>query len=70
MDKVKYLGYVLIVWGVADIALSYMGTNVWYDWFGIALDVFFYTWSGAIAIVIGGALTRVGPSGEEEPKSE
>lgn len=62
MDKVKYVGYVLIVWGIADIALSYMGTDVWSEWFGIQLEGFLYSYSGAIAIVIGGLLTRVGRS--------
>lgn len=66
MDKLKYVGYALIAFGIMDFALSYMGTDIWYEWFGIQLEGFLYTWIAAIFIVAGGLLTRIGGGAAKE----
>ena len=66
MDKVKYVGYFFIVWGIADIVLGYMGTDVWHELFGVQLEGFLYSYSGAILIVIGFLLTRARATGTKD----
>ena len=60
MSKLKYVGYIFIIWGIVDIALSYMGTDVWSEWLGIQLEDFLYQLRALVAIVIGGMLIRFG----------
>ena len=64
MIVIKIIGYVLIVWGVADFGLSYAGIDLWWNIFGIALEGAVYEYSGMAAIIVGFLLTRVDGSGK------
>ncbi len=70
----KYLGYALIVWGIADFGLSYAGTDVWADWFGIQLPEAIWRFSGMIAIALGYGALKLGgydaPKGDPEEEIE
>jgi hypothetical protein len=66
----KILGGALIAWAVADFGLSYMGTDVWYDWLGIQLPEVIYRFSAIIVGVIGGAIWKLGDSAETDEVTE
>ncbi len=66
----KILGGALIAWAVADFGLSYMGTDVWYDWLGIQLPEVIYRFSAMIVGVIGGVVWKLGDAGEAEEGAE
>lgn len=65
----KYLGYVLIVWGVLDFGLSYAGIDVWVDWLGIQLPEAIWTYSGMIAIALGYGALKFGTSNDDEAEA-
>ena len=66
MIIIKIIGYVLIVWGVADFGLSYAGIDLWWSVLGIALEGDFYQYSGMAAVIVGFLLTRVDGSGKDD----
>ncbi|MBL4790484.1 MAG: hypothetical protein JKY60_16065 [Kordiimonadaceae bacterium] len=53
----KYLGYILIAWGVADFGLSFMEIDLWGE-IGIILPDAIWSYSAYIAIAIGYALVK------------
>ena len=59
MIIIKLIGYVLIIWGVADFGFSWGGIDLWWSVFGIILPDPIYTFSPLAEIVIGGILTQV-----------
>ena len=60
----KIAGYLLIIWGLADIGLSWTGTDVYYE-IGIIIPGIIYPFTGIIAMVIGGGLTQFGSDHDE-----
>ena len=66
----KILGGILIAWAVADFGLSYMGTDVWYDWLGIQLPEAIYRFSAIIVGGIGGTIWKFGDSSEDAQGAE
>jgi hypothetical protein len=62
----KIVGGALIAWAIADFGLSYMGTDVWYDWLGIQLPEAIYRFSAIIVGVIGGAIWKLGDSSDAD----
>ena len=61
MMIIKIIGYVLIVWGVADFGLSFTDVDLWWTVFGINLQGVVYQFSGMAAVFfIGWLLTKVG----------
>ena len=52
----KIVGYLLILWGLADIGLNWTGTDVYYE-IGIIIPGVINPFTGIIAMVIGGGLT-------------
>lgn len=55
----KYLGYILIAFGVADFGLSYAGVDLWGEIIGIQLPEVIWAYSGIIAAGIGYALVNI-----------
>jgi hypothetical protein len=53
MKIFQVIGYLLILWGVADFGLSYAGVDLWYSVLGINLEGAVYQYSGMAAIIIG-----------------
>ena len=51
----KILGVIIIFWGIADIGLSWAGINL-YAKIGIIFPDALYSFSGIIAIVVGGVI--------------
>ena len=60
MIIIKIAGYLLIVWGLLDLVLSFGGTDLWLSVLGINLEGIMYQYSHVGAIIIGGLLTQVG----------
>jgi len=54
------LGLLLIAFGITDFAMSWMGTDVWFDWLGIRLPDWLYPFSAIIEIAIGSQLLNMG----------
>jgi hypothetical protein len=61
----KIVGYLLILWGLADIGLNWTGTDVYYE-IGIIIPGVINPFTGIIAMVIGGGLTFGGDYDEGE----
>jgi hypothetical protein len=61
----KILGVIIILWGVADIGLSWAGIDL-YAKIGIILPAFLYYISGIIAIVVGGVIYEMDKKSETE----
>ena len=59
MIIIKIIGYVLIVWGVADFGLSFVDIDLWWSVFGVALEGVVYQFSGLAAMIVGYLLTKV-----------
>jgi len=49
----KYIGYALIAFGLADFGLSYGGTDLWGEVIGVQLPDVLWAYSGMIAAAIG-----------------
>jgi len=49
----KYIGYALIAFGIADFALSYAGTDLWGEVIGVQLPEMIWAYSGMIVAAIG-----------------
>ena len=60
MKIFQVIGYLLILWGVADFGLSYAGVDLWYSVLGIYLEGAVYQYSGMAAIIIGWLISRIG----------
>ena len=60
MIIIKIAGYLLIVWGLLDLVLSFGGTDLWLSVLGINLEGIMYQYSHVGVIIIGGLLTQVG----------
>jgi len=56
----RFIGLLLIIFGIADFGLSWIEIDVWYDWFGIRLPSWLYYFSALIEIAIGSALMGIG----------
>ena len=59
MNIIKIIGYILILWGIADFAFSWGGVDLWWSVFGIILPSPIYSFSHIGTIVIGVALSQV-----------
>jgi len=59
MMIIKIIGYILILWGIADLGLSYLGTDIWWNFFGIDLEGIYYSYSFLPPIIIGALLTQI-----------
>jgi hypothetical protein len=62
----KIVGLLLVLFGITDFALSWLGTDVWYEWFGIQLPGFLYFFSAIIAVSIGSAMMRSGRGASDD----
>lgn len=61
----KILGILLIIWGFADLGLSYAGTDLYYE-IGINLSDAIYPFTHWIAMGIGYAIYSFAGSSAEE----
>ena len=61
----KIVGIILIVWGFADLGLSWAGTDLYRE-IGIELSEGIYPFTHWIAMGIGYAIYSIGKSGDEE----
>ena len=59
----KIVGIILIAWGVADIGLSFMGTDL-YGEIGIQVPLVIYPYTPYIAMVIGFSIMSIGKSSD------
>jgi hypothetical protein len=59
----KIVGIILIAWGVADIGLSFMGTDL-YGEIGIQVPLVIYSYTPFIAMVIGFSIMSIGKSSD------
>ena len=55
----RFIGIILIVWGVADVGLSWTGTDIYWE-IGINLPEVIYPFTHWVAIGIGYAIYSVG----------
>ena len=60
----KIIGIILIIWGIADFALSWMETDLYLE-IGIILPDVIYPFTAWIAMGIGFAIYSMGKSKEE-----
>ena len=57
----KIIGALLVIFGIIDLAGSWIGDlDVWYDWFGIKLPEFIWMFSAWIEIGLGSFLFKLG----------
>ena len=62
----KIVGLLIVLFGVTDFVLSWLGTDVWYDWFGVDLPGFLYSFSAIIAVAIGSLMMRSGRGASDD----
>lgn len=65
----KIIGALLIIWGIADIALSWVGTDLYWE-IGISVPAIIYPFTPFIAMTIGYGLYSIGVSEEESGEGE
>ena len=61
----KIIGTVLIIWGVADMGLSWLGTDLYWE-IGIELSRGIYPFTHWIAMGVGFVIYSIGSANEEE----
>lgn len=61
----KIIGIIIILWGVADFGLSWVGTDLYLE-IGINLPLWLYQWTAWIAMGIGYAIFSIGESDKQE----
>ena len=61
----KIVGVILILWGIADFGLSWVGTDLYWE-IGIKLPDWLYRWTAWIALGIGFAIFSIGKEEEEK----
>ena len=61
----KIRGIILIVWGFADVGLSWLGTDLYWE-IGIELSEGIYPFTHWIAMGIGYVIYLIGKSSDEE----
>lgn len=61
----KTIGSLLIAFAFTDFVLSWMGTDVWLDWFGIQVPEVIYRWTPLIVSVIGSVFIGLGSDSGE-----
>ena len=61
----RIVGVILILWGIADFGLSWVGTDLYWE-IGINLPDWLYRWTAWIALGIGFAIFSIGKEEEEE----
>ncbi|MDJ0612261.1 MAG: hypothetical protein QNJ29_01190 [Rhizobiaceae bacterium] len=64
----KIIGGLLVVWGVLDLGLSWMGTDVWMDWLGVdlwSISELLWTYIAWAEILIGSVIWSMGGSEDE-----
>ncbi len=61
----KIIGTILILWGIADLGLSWVGTDIYWE-IGITLSETIYPFTHWIAMGIGFALYSIGKSSNQE----
>ena len=66
----KYLGFVLIAFGIADFGLSYAGTDLWGGVIGVQLPDAIWQYSGMIEVAIGYGILKLAGGSEEEEATE
>ena len=66
-EILQLVGGAIIVWGFIDVGMSWAGTDVWWDWFGIDIVTSgLYSFTHWIAFGIGGVMTYVAKEMDEE----
>ena len=60
----KYLGYALIAFGLADFGLSYADVDLWGEVIGVQLPEVIWQYSGIIEAAIGYGLVSLAGRGE------
>ena len=64
MQALTYIGGAIIIWGFADLGMSWAGTDVYWDWLGIDVGEL-YPYTHWIAFAVGAVLTWIGNNQEE-----
>ena len=57
----RVIGTIIVLWGFADLGMSWAGTDVYYDWLGIDVGEL-YPYTHWIAFVVGGVIAWAGGS--------
>lgn len=66
----KYLGYVLVLFGFADFGLSYMGTDLWGEIIGVQLPEAIWQYSGMIEAATGFGIVGLANRGGEDDDAD
>ena len=66
----KYLGYALIAFGIADFGLSFADIDLWGGVIGVQLPEVIWTYSGMIEAGIGYGLVNLAGRGSVEEAEE
>ena len=62
----KIVGIIVIVFGIADIGISYLGVDLWGEYIGVELPELIWTYSGFIEVAIGYGLMKLAGKGQDE----
>jgi len=60
----KYLGYLLIAWGAADLGMSFMDMDLW-GMIGVTLPEMVWKYSAYIAMAAGFGVLQLGKKSDE-----
>ncbi len=63
--KMKIIGGILILWGIADFGLSWIGIDLYWE-IGINVPDWLYQWTAWIVMGIGYAIFSIGEPSKEE----
>ena len=60
----RVIGFIIVLWGFADLGMSWAGTDVYYDWLGVDVGGL-YPYTHWIAFAVGGVISWIGGSQDE-----
>jgi hypothetical protein len=64
--RMKIVGIIVIVFGIADIGISYLGGDLWGEYIGVQLPDLIWSYSGFIEVAIGYGLMKLAGKGQDE----
>ena len=66
----KILGIIVIIFGIADLGLSFADIDIWGQYIGVRLPDPIWSFSGAIEIAIGYGLLKLARKGKDNEAGE
>ncbi len=63
-------GIILVLLGITDVGMTYLGTDIWSQWFGIQVPEDIWPYTAYIAMGAGYVLISFGRKGDDDTETD